>query len=469
MTEKSDGKSGGQTTSTADAETLAKIDAYIEAHLQESLDDLTRLATIPSVSSKGEGIDDAANMVASLLNGTGFAAQVLPTTGNPVVFAEAPGKGGKTLICYNHYDVQPPEPLDLWTSPPFEPTIRDGRMYARGVSDDKGQLISRIAAMRAVRAVLGDLPCKVKFLVEGEEEISSPSLEPFVEQHRDLLAADACVWEFGGVDHDGRPQMVLGLRGILYVEYHVRTMTRDAHSGGAHNFPNAAWRLVYALGTIRDQNGHILVPGWYDDVRPPTARELELRDTMPSNEQRMRDELGIKEFVNGHTGRDYLRAVYNPTANIAGLSAGWEGKGSKTVTPASAMAKMDFRLVQDQDPDDLLRKLRAHLDAQGFSDVELVRLGGERAATTPPDDPFVQLAIRTAEAVYGQPAVIDTTSGGSGPNYAFRAHLGTPIVTLGPGDEDSKAHAPDESMSIERFVQGTKHMAHLLLAYAAQQ
>src|SRR5690242_8102524 len=331
---------------------LEEIDRSIEEHLPESLDDLKRLARIPSVSSKGEGIAEAAALVAELLEGAGFAARVLPTTGHPVVYADSAAEGkdgagtasGKTLICYNHYDVQPAEPLELWDSEPFTLTERDGRLYARGVSDDKGQLISRIAAMRAVRAVTGGLPARVKFLVEGEEEISSPHLETFVEHNKDLLAADACVWEFGGVNFEGRPIVVLGLRGILYVEYHVRVLSRDAHSGGAHNLPNAAWRLVNALATLKDETGRIRIPGFYDDAKEPGEVELQLLEEMPSDEAFQREHFGVKEFVNGHTGSEYKRAVYEPTANIAGLSAGWEGKGSKTVIPAAAMAKMDFRL-----------------------------------------------------------------------------------------------------------------------------
>jgi acetylornithine deacetylase/succinyl-diaminopimelate desuccinylase-like protein len=448
------------------ADRLDEVDRYIEQHLSESLDDLKRLARIPSISSRGEGIADAAAIVRELLEAAGFAAQVLPTDGFPVVYADSGAGGDKTLLCYNHYDVQPPKPLELWASPPFEPAERDGRLYARGISDDKGQLISRIAALRAVRAVTGGLPARVKFLVEGEEEISSPSLEPFIAHQRELLAADACVWEFGGVDNEGRPEVVLGLRGICYVEFHVRTLTRDAHSGGAHNLPNAAWRLIWALSSIKGPDGRVRIPGFYDDVRPPSATELALLERMPSDEDYNRASYGVREFVGGHTGEAYKRAVYEPTANVAGFGSGWQGQGSKTVTPAEALAKMDFRLVPEMDPDDILRKLRAHLDAGGFEDVEVRALGGERAGTTPPDDPFVRLTAQTAEAAYGTPAVIKPLIGGTGPVHAFREYLGTPVVTLGCGDPESRAHSPNESIALANFVRGTKHMARLLLAFA---
>jgi acetylornithine deacetylase/succinyl-diaminopimelate desuccinylase-like protein len=453
-----------------------EVDRYITDHLEESLADLERLVRIPSVSAKGEAIAEAAECVANLLRDAGFEAQVLPTAGHPVVYADSAASRasvsagdegmGRTLICYNHYDVQPPEPLDLWVSPPFEPAHRDGRLYARGVSDDKGQLVSRIAALRAVRAVSGGrLPVRVKFLVEGEEEISSPHLEPFVEAHRGLLAADACVWEFGGVDHDGRPEVVLGLRGICYVELRVRTLSRDAHSGDAHNLPNAAWRLIWALNSIKGPDERIRIPGFYDTAAPPTESDLRLLDAMPSNEQHTRQMYGVRAFVGGHTGERYKSAVSSPTANVAGFGSGWRGAGAKTVTPAEAMAKMDFRLVPGQDPQDVFARLREHLDAQGFGDVEVTYLGGERAGTTPPEDPFVRLTVQTAEAVYGKPAVVKPLIGGSGPMHAFREYLGTPIVTLGCGDPDSRAHSPNESIAIEHFARATRHMAHLLLAY----
>jgi acetylornithine deacetylase/succinyl-diaminopimelate desuccinylase-like protein len=414
----------------------------------------------------------------------------MPTDGGfPVVYADSsaasddrdpgPGAGagtgagtsdGRTLICYNHYDVQPEEPVDLWLSPPFEPTEREGRLYARGVSDDKGQLISRIAAMRAIRAVSGGLPVRVKFLVEGEEEIGSIHLPAFVEAHRELLAADACVWESGGVNAEGAPTVQLGMRGILAVELRVRTLSRDAHSGQAHNLPNAAWRLVRALASLKDEHERILIAGWYDDVREPSETERRLLELMPSDEEVARELYGVREFVKGHTGLEYKAAVYAPTCNIAGIGAGWQGPGSKTVIPALAMAKLDFRLVPDQDPLDLLAKLRRHLDAHGFIDVEVGNTegGGERSATTPPDDSFVRLAARTAEEVYGRPAVLVPLVGGSGPMWAFRSVLGTPIVTLGTSDPYTSVHAPNESISLERFAQGIRHMARLLLAYGEE-
>jgi acetylornithine deacetylase/succinyl-diaminopimelate desuccinylase-like protein len=445
-----------------DQDTLAALDSYIDEHLHESLADLTRLTAIPSVSSKGEHMDEAARYVAELLDGAGFKTDILPTEGFPVVYADSGTdsgtdsgeQAGRALLCYNHYDVQPEEPLDLWESPPFAAEVRDGRIYGRGVSDDKGQVISRIAAMRAVRAVTGGYPARVKFAVEGEEEIGSPNLEPFVEHHADLLKANACVWEFGGVDSDGRPTLYLGLRGLLYVELRVRTMSRDAHSGSAHNLPNAAWRLLRALASIKDENERILIPGFYDAAKAPGEVEMRLLEAMPSMEAFTKEHYDVREFV-------------GPTANIAGIGAGWQGPGSKTVIPAQASAKMDFRLVPDQDPNVIFEQLRAHLDAQGFSDVEVTKISAERPGTTPADDPFVQLTARVAGEVYQKSVVIDPMVGGTGPVWAFRHFLNTPVVTLGAGDPRSNAHSPNESMALDQFLLATKQMARLLVAYGA--
>lgn len=447
------------------SDVLAEIDRYIEQDLHVSLEALKRLVRIPSVSCRGESIEPAARLVAELLAEVGLQAEVMPTVGFPVVFADSGGPGNKTLLCYNHYDVQPPEPLDLWESPPFDPTVRNGRLYARGVADDKAEIISRIAAIRAVKAVTGSLPMRVKFLIEGEEESGSRSLAPFITEHKDLLAADVCLWEGGGVDAEGRPTMYLGLRGFCGVEYRVQTLTRDAHSGCILNLPNAAWRLVWALGSIKGPDERIRIPGFYDGVEPPTDIQRQLVAQMPdADEDFNRAWYGVKEFVGGRTGLAYREAIFDPTATISGLQAGWQGEGLQNIVPSRAVAKMDFRLSPGQDPEAIYYKLRQHLDTQGFADVETTYLGGERAAATPPDDPFVQVTARTAEVIYGKPMVLVPMTGGSGPMATFRNELNVPVIALGTGDPESEGHAPNESLSLRHFVLGTRHLAHFLLA-----
>lgn len=446
---------------------LAEIDAHIESHLDETIADLARLCAVPSVAAQGHGIEPCAELVAELLRARGFSAEIVPSDGNPVVLGEQGGRSDRTLLCYNHYDVQPAEPLELWTSPPFDLARRHGQLFARGVADDKGEIMGRLAAIDAVRSALGELPCRVKFVIEGEEEISSPSLPAFIERHAGRLAADACIWEFGSVNDHGVPVQYLGLRGICYVELSVETLDLDAHSGiGGSIFPNAAWRLVWALGSLKGPDERIRIPGFYDDVLPPSAGDLELLAAIPDDAPEHRKNYGVRQFLKGLEGAELRREqVFVPTCTICGLDSGYQGPGSKTVLPARARAKVDFRLVPDQDPEDVLAKLRRHLDAEGFADVQVRYLGGERPARTDPGDPFVQLVNAAAREVYGAAPIVWPMIGGSGPNHPFIHHLHVPVAMLGGGYPGSRAHAPDENIRIDDFVKGAKHMARVLLAF----
>jgi acetylornithine deacetylase/succinyl-diaminopimelate desuccinylase-like protein len=338
-------------------------------------------------------------------------------------------------------------------------------MYARGVSDDKGHIQCRLAAIDALLAVDGELPCTVKFLIEGEEEIGSIHLVDFVKDHAELLAADACLWEFGAVNHEGTPIQYAGLRGICYVELSVETASRDAHSGeGGSIFPNAAWRLTWALSSLKDPQENIRLPGFYDKVKPPTDRDLELLALLPEEALELKKRYGIQDFIKGLSdGLDLRREkVFSPTCTICGLTAGYQGPGSKTVLPARASAKVDFRLVPDQHPQEVLHQLRAHLDAHGFTDVEITYLGGEPPARTDPDDPFLQMVVETAREIYGVPQLIAPLSGGSGPNHVFIHTLKVPVATAGVGYPGTRSHAPNENLVIDYFVAGVRHTARIL-------
>lgn len=446
--------------------TMQKVDKYIEENLDQSIKELSKLCAQPSVAAQKWGMEECANLVAESLAARGFAVQILPTGGSPVVFGERKGRVDRTLIVYDHYDVQPPEPLDLWETPPFEPTIREGRLFARGVADNKGNLVGRLHAIDAILAAEGELPCTIKFVVEGEEEIGSVNLEPFVKAHRDLLAGDVCVWEVGGVDHEDTPIQMLGLRGICYVELHARTANQDVHSGtGGSIFHNAAWRLVWALNSLKDQDEHILLPGFYDDVIPPTDREIALLAKGPEMIPYYMETYGLDGFLKDIEDELELaiQGVYQPTCTICGLTAGYQGTGSKTVLPATASAKVDFRLVPNQTPAKVLEQLRTHLDAHGFEDIEIVDLGGNPAAKTDPDHPAVAMAVRAARDVYEKPTRLIPMIGGSGPNFIFQKYLDVPIISSGAGDSQSNAHAPNESISLDLYQKGAKHFARLVL------
>ncbi|MFC1879829.1 M20/M25/M40 family metallo-hydrolase [Chloroflexota bacterium] len=446
----------------------SSLDKYLEDHLDESIIELSKLVAQPSVSAQNLGLEECAQLVGEMLEQRGFRTEVMPTGGAPVVFGELPGKSDKTIIIYNHYDVQPAEPLELWKSPPFEPSLRDGILYGRGVSDDKGHIVARLFAIDALLAVTGQLPCSIKFIIEGEEETSSLHLHSFIEENKELLAADACIWEFGGVDSKGAPTQYLGLRGICYVELSVETATSDAHSGiGGSIFPNAAWRLVWALNTLKDQNEHIRLPGFYDAVIPPSEQDRQMMAALPDPADEYKKRYGIDHFIKGLTGGAELRLaeVLEPTCTICGLTSGYQGPGSKTVLPAYASAKIDFRLVPDQNPEQVLEQLRSHLDAEGFSDIKIKYLGGEPAARTDPDHPFVDLVVKTAEPVYGQPMQLIPMVGGSGPNHPFVHSLGLPVVTAGVGDPGSGAHAPNENMRLDLYLKHAKHMVRIMQAF----
>jgi acetylornithine deacetylase/succinyl-diaminopimelate desuccinylase-like protein len=442
---------------------------YIDEHLEDSIAELARLCAQPSVSAQGLGTRECAALVADLLRARGFQTEIIPTPGQPIVYAEAAGRSDRTLLFYNHYDVQPPEPLELWDSPPFELTRREGKLIARGASDDKGHIICRLAAIDAVKAIHGELPCRIKFVIEGEEETSSTNLHAFVEQHAAKLKADACIWETGGVNHQGLPMQYLGLRGICYVELSVETGTLDAHSGiGGSIFPNAAWRLVWALSTLKGQDERIRIPGFYDDVLPPTLRDLEFLAQLPDSAEETKKMYGLKGFLKGLTGGPELEreSRFSPTCTICGLTSGYQGKGSKTVLPAKASAKVDFRLVPKQDPEDILRKLRVHLAAEGFADVQITYLGGDPPARTDPDDPFVKLVVEAARDAYGREQMIVPMLGGSGPNYPFIHHLKLPVATAGVSYPGARIHAPNENIRVDYFAQGIKHTARIIEAFA---
>lgn len=451
----------------ADAEVLARIDRHIEDHLDHYIGVLARLCAQPSISAQNVGIAECADLVATILREEGFEADVVPSTGNPVVIGKGDGRSDKTLLMYLHYDVQPAEPLDLWESPPFELTRRGNRLYARGISDDKGHIVTRLAALAAVRHVLGDLPVTVKFVIEGEEEIGSPSMQRFVEDNQERLASDACIWEFGGVNVYGDPEQVLGMRGICYVELSATTARRDAHSGlGGSIFPNAAWRLVWALNTLKDESGRILIDGFYDNVRQPSSRDREFLENAPDESGVLREMYGLERYTGAQSGLPWkVEAVFQPTCTICGLTSGYQGPGTKTVLPATAMAKVDFRLVPDQTPDEVVSKLRAHLDKHGFGDVEVRLLGGQRPAKVDPDDPFVQLTIQAARDVYDTNMVVLPIIGGSGPLYPFVDILGVPVVSAGIGHPDSRVHAPNENIDLDYFVKGIRHTARIVEAF----
>jgi acetylornithine deacetylase/succinyl-diaminopimelate desuccinylase-like protein len=375
----------------------SKIDSYLENNLDKSLAELSRLVAQPSVGAQNLGLKECAALVGEMLEARDFDVRIMETAGAPVVYGERKGKSDKTMLIYNHYDVQPPEPLELWETPPFEPSLRDGKLYGRGVSDDKGHIVARLFAIDSILDAEGKLPCNIKFIIEGEEETASVNLFEFVSTNKDLLKADACMWEFGSVDHRDVPILYLGLRGICYVELSVETAAIDVHSGlGGSIFPNAAWRLVWALSTLKGEDERIRIPGFYDGIKPPSARDRVLMEALPEVAEEYKSRYGVKQFIKGLTGGTELKIeeVFTPTCTICGLTSGYQGPGSKTVLPARASAKVDFRLVPDQHPIISSRSWRPPMQknsAMCRSPTWAVIHLWARS-----DDPFIQLVAKTS-------------------------------------------------------------------------
>jgi acetylornithine deacetylase/succinyl-diaminopimelate desuccinylase-like protein len=419
---------------------------------------LARWVALPSVAAEGRSQAATAEAVADDLRALGLDVEVHPTEGAPVVFAERRVAGAPTVLFYNHYDVQPAEPLELWTADPFTLDERDGKLFGRGATDDKGQLASRLIALAwLARRHGGELPIGVVFVVEGEEEVGSPHMEPYVAAHRERLRADACVWEFGGVDAHDRPQLVCGLKGIVSLDLAVRTAAYDQHSGLGPVVQNAVWLMAAAVASLRDADGRVQIDGFYDRVRPTTEAEARYLEAATREDDVVGAQIGVDRFLGGATGTEWhRRAQLEPVVNVNGLHGGYGGPGMKTVLPATARAKLDIRLVPDQDPLETVDLVRAHLDRHGFGEVEVTLAERpEVPSRVDPDHPWVRHAAAALEEVYGVPATITISSGGSGPLAPFVDGLGLPVVMLGVGYAGGRAHAPDEHVRWVDVERGT--------------
>jgi acetylornithine deacetylase/succinyl-diaminopimelate desuccinylase-like protein len=443
------------------------FETYIETNRDRFLAELMDVLRQPSISAQNNGMKETAALVIARLQKLGCTTQLIPIEGGyPVVYGEI-GEGKRTLMIYDHYDVQPPEPLELWRSPAFSPEIRDGRLYARGVADNKGNLFSRIQAIEAWLATRGPLPLKIKFVVEGEEEIGSVHLDTFAEHHRALLQADGCLWESGGKDAAGRFQLTFGLKGICYVELRCSGAKSDMHSSWATVVPNPAWRLVWALSTLKSPDDRITVDGLMDHVRQPSAAEAEIMQAIPFEEETNKKEWAIPAFIGNLTGYELKKKHYfEPTCTICGSLSGYTGPGTKTVLPHEAMIKLDFRLVPNLTPDLVADLLRKHLDRRGFTDVTITRYSSEMPALSPVDGPLAKASVAAAQAVYGAMPVIQPLSAGSGPMYPLCQAAGIPATSGGAGDTHSSVHAPNESIAVEDYFQAIRYVGELIRNFA---
>ena len=444
-------------------------DTFVEQNQTRLLEELQDFLRIPSISTLPEhkpDVERAARFVADSLSRAGLEhVEIIPTAGNPLVYGDwlhAPGK--PTVLCYGHYDVQPPDPLELWRNPPFEPTVRDGNIYARGSADDKGQMYMHVKAVEALRAVNGTLPVNLKFLIEGEEEVGGASISKYVAGNRAKLKADVALVSDTPLYAEGLPTLCIGLRGLIYMELEATGPSRDLHSGlygGAS--PNQVFGLIELLAKCKDSSGRILVPGIYDDVAPPAPAEKESWQRLPFREADfLADEVGASALT-GEPGFPVLERIWaRPTFEVHGIAGGFTGACAKTVIPSKATAKVSFRLVPNQDPQKIIPLFRDFVTRHAPAGVrmELRVLSAAPAVMVNPDHPAIQTAARAFSDMLGKPTVF-IRNGASIPVVGdFATHLGIPSVLMGFGLPDDGLHSPNEKYNLQNYYRGIMTIAH---------
>lgn len=447
---------------------MQDIFTYIDAHHDAFVDELCALVRQPSISTQDLGVDECARLLVDTMTRSGLDARLVPTAGKPVVFGQRlVDPALPTVLVYGHYDVQPVDPLEAWASPPFEPEIRDGRVYGRGSSDNKGQHLAQLLALRSTLAVDGALPLNVKVILEGEEENGSPHLAAFVDENRALLAADVAYTSDGPVHESGRPSLLLGVRGMLGIELRVRGANRDVHSGNRGGLvPQPAWRLIEVLHSMRAGDGRVAIDGFYDAVRPPDARERAALDRLPLDIPAHLRAYDIDALPPPEDVPYYERLMFQPTLTICGLGSGYAGPGVKTIIPATASAKLDIRLVPDMDPADIFSRVERHVRDRA-PDVEVIPLGNMLPSRTPIDAPYVEAALAALRDATREEPYILPSLGGSLPDYVFTRLLGIPSLLVPYANPDQNNHAPNENFELRRFIDGIKTCAAFLQRAAA--
>ena len=454
--------------------TLPAVFAHVARNADSFVARLVDYVRHPSISAQNLGMAEVAGMLVVMLERLGMTARLLPTPGHPMVLGRCPEvPGTPTVLLYGHYDVQPPEPLEAWTTPPFAPEIRDGRVYARGVGDNKGQHLAQLLAVESHLAVTGRLPCNVVVLLEGEEEVGSPHLAETVRTHADLLRADLVVTADGTLHPSGQGTMLYGVRGVVNFELRLRTARRDTHSGNFGGLvPNALWALVHLLASMRAPDGRITVAGLSDPVVPPTPAERAAADALPLDLPALMAELELAALDAPADRPFWDRLMFHPTLTINGISGGYAGPGSKTVLPAEAVAKCDIRLVEAMTPEQALACVRAHVARQAAdlgAEVEVVAQGGMLPSKTPMESRFALVLREAITAARGVPPLEYPCMGGSLPDYVFTKILGIPAFVTPYGNADEANHAPDENLRIDCFLAGIRSGAALLSGLGAMR
>ena len=440
--------------------------AYIREHLPSWIDELSVLLRQRSISCLDEGVTDCAHLLVGMMEKMGIKTTLFDTEYHPpFVYGEIlEDPALPTILIYGHYDVQPPGDREAWLSDPFEPTIRDGRIYCRGAGDNKGQFFIHLKAAEMVRTLNGKLPVNLKFIFEGGEEIGSPKLGEFFASHRELLKANFAMNSDASMHESGRPTMLLGVKGCYAPIFEIRTANRDVHSMHGATVPSAAWRMVGLLSTLKGEDGRVLIDGFYDDVRDPYPEELEAVKAIPNAEAQIKADLGLDHFVQGRVTDNYnYNTVFEPTCNINSLRSGHLGAGNNNIVPATARVRLDMRLVPNQTPQKMHELFKAHLHKHGYDDVEFLSDGGVgMPCRVPLDNPYV-LAIQDAlRESFGEEPILYPGLGGTGPSHIFLENLGIYRILVPFASSDQNDHGVNENLKISDFENGIRASAAIM-------
>ena len=448
---------------------FTRFDKYVDRHAQNFVERLQTLCRMPSVAARGTGMRAIAETVEQMLQRVGIGTRSHKVTnGYPIIYGEC-GSGAESYILYGHYDVQPVGHLSEWSVGPFAASILDGRLYARGAANSKGDLIARLAAVEAYQKSFGKLPVTLRFLVEGEDGLGSPSLYRFTSEHADLLKADGCLWDEGGRDTKETPIVSLGFKGITFLELRAFGARSDLHSKWGTIVPNPAWRLVQALATITSPKGVITIDGFSSHVAPISDDDAEALKTIELDEVGLKREFRIGAWVRSMKGQTLIKEhIFGATCTICGIQTGHTEAGAKTVLPSTAMARLDFRLVPDLTAEIVIGLLREHLDVRGFKDIEIIELGSAPLAKSSARSRIARAVVESMAEVYGRPAIVYPMDPSSGPVGAVcgASQPPTPVASFGTGYAGSNPHGPDENIRVDDFFQSIKLVGRVLYKLA---
>jgi acetylornithine deacetylase/succinyl-diaminopimelate desuccinylase-like protein len=445
--------------------TFTRFDRYVDRHARSFTERLQTLCRMPSVAARGTGMRAVSETVEQMMQRAGIGTRAFKMgTGYPIIYGEC-GSGPDTFLVYGHYDVQPVGHLTDWSVGPFAATIVDGKLFARGAANSKGDLVARLAAVEAYQKTVGKLPVSLRFIVEGEDGLGSPSLYRFTAQHPELLVARGCIWDEGYRDTKERPVISLGFKGITFLELRAHGAKADLHSKWGAIVPNPAWRLVQALATISSPKGVITIDGFSSHVAPISDEDAEALKAIELDEVGLKKEFRIGGWVRAMKGHALVKEhIFGPTCTICGIQTGHTEAGAKTVLPSTAMARLDFRLVPDLTPDLVHKLLRQHLNIRGFKDIEIIELGSAPLAKAPATSLVARAVIEPAMEVYGTAPLVYPMDPSSGPVGAVCgvSSPATPVASFGISYAGSNPHGPDENIRVDDFLQSIKFIGRVI-------